>query len=307
MIRHIRHQEIDKDKWNNCICQSGIDLEYAHAWYLNVVCPGWDALVMHDYEAVMPLTGNRKIGISYLFQPFFTQQLGVFSTAGYSVELVDSFLDAIPDCYKLVDIRINEFNHPEHNSYQYTAKKNYTLKLEDSYDVLYRNFSRNCRRNIKKGENVGLMVKTGMDPGQFAQFVRIHLSDQLRKKDAGFINSARFLEIIRTSLQRSQGEILSVHLDNKSPLAAGWFLKSKSRLFFQACASAPEGKHHEAMYVLVNHMIKQHASSGLIFDFMGSVLPGVEYFNASFGATAASYLAVHSNRLPKIARMFKSR
>lgn len=307
MIRHIRHQEIEKDKWDACICQSGIDLEYAHAWCLDMVCPVWDALVMHDYEAVMPLTGNRKFGISYLFQPFLTQQLGVFSTRGYSAEMIDSFLDAIPGCYKLVDIQINEFNKPENKSYQYTTKKNYTLSLADHYDLLYRNFSRNCQRNIKKAKNAGLMVKTGMDPDQFVQFVRTHLSDQLRKKDAGFISSARFLEIIKTSLQRSQGEILSVHLDNKKPVAAGWFLKSNSRLFFQVCASAPEGKQHEAMYLQVNHMIEQHTSSGLIFDFMGSVLPGVEYFNASFGATAASYLAVHSNRLPKIVRMFKNR
>ncbi len=38
----------------------------------------WDALVWNDYEAVMPLTWNRKYGIAYLYQPFLTAQLGVF-------------------------------------------------------------------------------------------------------------------------------------------------------------------------------------------------------------------------------------
>lgn len=37
----------------------------------------WDALVLNDYEAVMPLTWNKKYGICYLYQPPFTACLGI--------------------------------------------------------------------------------------------------------------------------------------------------------------------------------------------------------------------------------------
>ena len=32
----------------------------------------WDALVLDDYAAVMPLTWRRKYGTRYLYQPAFT-------------------------------------------------------------------------------------------------------------------------------------------------------------------------------------------------------------------------------------------
>ena len=90
MIRYLRHNEIDREKWDACIAASENGLVYAYSWYLDVVHPEWEALVMDDYAAVMPLTGGRKFGVEYLFQPFFVQQLGAFS----------------PDCMKLND---NEF------------------------------------------------------------------------------------------------------------------------------------------------------------------------------------------------------
>ncbi|MBN2481226.1 MAG: hypothetical protein JXB19_05770 [Bacteroidales bacterium] len=303
MIRYLRHSDIDKKKWDACILQSEHDLLYAHAWYLDVVSPGWDALVMNDYEAVMSLTGNRKFGISYLSQPYFTQQLGVFSSAGYSTEMVDSFLDAIPGRYRLVEMQLNELNRPAHTSFKITSKKNYTLPLSENYDTLYQNFSRNCRRNIRKAESAGLMLRTGLEPDRFVQFIRTHLSPQLKNEGTKICHLLRL--IINVTIGTGNGEIPGVYTPDDRLVAAGWFLKGVNRLFFQVCASAPEGKQKKAMYFLVNHMIRENASSDLVFDFTGSVIPGVAYFDASFGASPSLYPVVRCNRLPRIARMLK--
>ncbi len=79
MIRHLPHSSIDKQKWDACISDSRNRIPYALSWWLDAVCPGWDALVQDDYLAVMPLTHGHKFGIDYLYQPYFTQQLGIFS------------------------------------------------------------------------------------------------------------------------------------------------------------------------------------------------------------------------------------
>lgn len=79
MITYLTHNQIDKQRWDDCIKQSPNGNVYALSWYLDIVHPRWEALVEDDYVSVMPLTGNRKCGISYPFQPFFVQQLGVFS------------------------------------------------------------------------------------------------------------------------------------------------------------------------------------------------------------------------------------
>ncbi|MCK4361546.1 MAG: hypothetical protein KAV70_07350, partial [Bacteroidales bacterium] len=79
MIKHLTYQQINKSKWDECIKKSFNGIIYGYSWYLDIVCKHWEALVENDYERVFPLTTGKKFGINYLYQPFFTQQLGVFS------------------------------------------------------------------------------------------------------------------------------------------------------------------------------------------------------------------------------------
>ena len=79
MIYFVKRNQIDEEKYNNCIATSLQSRMYAYSWYLDIVADNWNVLVLDDYEAVMPLPFHKKFLISYISQPFFTQQLGVFS------------------------------------------------------------------------------------------------------------------------------------------------------------------------------------------------------------------------------------
>ena len=59
-IKYLQHKEIDKAKWDACIEQAPNGLIYSYSWYLDAMSKHWDALVLKDYEAVMPLTWNKK-------------------------------------------------------------------------------------------------------------------------------------------------------------------------------------------------------------------------------------------------------
>ena len=108
MIQYLQHNQINLKKWDTTIAECGNI--YAYSWYLDIVHPGWDALVEDDYQSVMPLTGGKKFGVNYLFQPYFAQQLGVFSKQPLSPEKTETFLKAIPSKYRFVEIRLNESN-----------------------------------------------------------------------------------------------------------------------------------------------------------------------------------------------------
>ena len=54
-ITHITREQIDQKKWDDCIYQSSLPLLYAETIYLDQMASNWDALVLNDYEAVMPL------------------------------------------------------------------------------------------------------------------------------------------------------------------------------------------------------------------------------------------------------------
>ena len=77
-IRYLERHEIDTIKWDQCIRHAANGLIYSYSVYLDTMAKQWSALVLNDYEAVMPLTWNRKFGFNYLYQPAFTSQLGIF-------------------------------------------------------------------------------------------------------------------------------------------------------------------------------------------------------------------------------------
>ena len=92
---YVENKNIDKVKWDRCIETAGNGLIYANSFYLDAMAKHWDAIVLNDYEAVMPLTWNKKYGIYYLYQPFLCASLGVFGN-NLTGEILYSFLNNIP-------------------------------------------------------------------------------------------------------------------------------------------------------------------------------------------------------------------
>lgn len=67
MIIFLQHQAIDKQKWDSCIKECGNGMTYAYSWFLDIVSPGWAALVEDDYSAVFPLTQRKNLALLIYF------------------------------------------------------------------------------------------------------------------------------------------------------------------------------------------------------------------------------------------------
>ena len=170
MIKYLVHKDIDKKKWDACIEKSKNEFIYAYSWYLDLVSPGWDALVYDDYRMLMPLTQDTKWGIRYLFPPLFTQQLGLFSFESINHELVDKFIHAIPQHFKYIQVKLNSGNPvPDNSEISYHLNHNHQIDLSPGYDNLYDSFNRNCRRNINKALACNLKVKQDISAKIFTQ------------------------------------------------------------------------------------------------------------------------------------------
>ena len=148
-IQYLKHNQIDISKWDECISRSKNRLVYAQSWYLDLVCSDWDALVADNYKAVMPLTHGLKYGINYLYQPFFSQQLGVFSTSEPNKQMLEAFIKAIPAKFRFIDINLNKANNFNLEGFQIRKNINIELKLNKPYDEITSGYSNNTKRNIK--------------------------------------------------------------------------------------------------------------------------------------------------------------
>ena len=60
-IRYVKHDDIDPDKWDECVRNAKNGLIYGYSFYLDHMAKNWDGLILGDYEVVMPLPWNKKI------------------------------------------------------------------------------------------------------------------------------------------------------------------------------------------------------------------------------------------------------
>lgn len=256
---------------------------YAESWYLNLVCPeGWDALVLEDYQAVMPLPLKSKLGLSYIQQPIWTQQLGIFSIASITEEVVLKFIKSVPKKFKFLSSNLNYSNTC--SSLPLILKTNLILELGLSYDEIKSSYSSNTKRNINKAAKNDIQLNFNCENiNSFIDFVKSTLDSPLPENDITILN-----QIIKESLVSDNGFIITASQNNKVT-AACFILKSDNRLIYRVARSNKEGKESKAMFLIVDELIKKYSNSNYTLDFEGSEIKGIARFYESFGAEKEPY------------------
>jgi hypothetical protein len=305
-IVYTPYQKIDKIKWDACIHTAPNGLVYAYSFYLDAMANYWDALVLNDYEAVMPLTWNKKYGIAYLYQPFFTASLGVFGP-GLNITLVNDFLNAIPSQFKYWDIYLNRANHFHPitigtNNFSLYQRVNYVLPLNDSYENLFTNFRDNTKRNIKKSVQLNCVVKKGIDIADVIALAKDQSKNFSPVTEKDFNN----FKALYLQLQQQQKAITyGICSPNGELVSSAAFFFSHERAYYILAGNHPNGKTIGASHALINAFIKDYAGQNLLLDFEGSDMSKLAFFYSSFGAREEKYAGLKLNKLPFWMQWFK--
>ena len=301
MIQHIKHKSIDLAKWDALISDCG--LVYAQSWYLDIVHPDWSALVLDDYEAVMPITGRKKFGVNYLFQPFFVQQLGVFSRRKVTAEMLQDFLNAIPKKFRFAEIRLNEGNVVENQLQGIEYHRNVVLDLNQDYDTIRANYHTNTKRNLAKAENLGLQVVENVELQQIVRLFR-----ENRGATVGIWGDAEYATLINlgeSAMKRDAAFTLGVtEKDSVQLLCGALFMKTASRVIFLFSGNCDKGKAIQAMTFLMDSVIQHFANQSITFDFEGSDDKDLARFYLGFGGEERWYPGITSNALSPIGKRF---
>jgi hypothetical protein len=300
MIKFLNNEQIDLDKWDACIKRSFNSLPYAFSWFLDLVHEEWAALVEGDYERVMPITGAKKLGIQYVFQPYFAQQLGIFSTTQLNPDIVNEFIAAIPAGYKYVDIKLNSFNQPDLATAEIIPNKNYILDLIQEHGRIKENYSGQTKRNLKKSQQFDLTIMKNIKPESIIDLFRMHRGKTLSKWDATHYNKLKHL--MYSSIHKGRGVVYGV-FDRYNNLNAGaFFLKSKKRMIFLFSGTSDAGRESAAMTFLIDSVVQEYAPAHTVLDFEGSNDPNLARFYRGFGAKEIEYPGLRMNRLTFPAR-----
>ena len=303
MIQYLEHSKIDKAQWDDTIAQCGNI--YAYSWYLDVVHPRWDALVEDDYQTVMPLTGGKKFGVHYLFQPYFVQQLGVFSKEPLSPEKTDTFLNAIPPKYRFAEIRLNEGDAFNESVQGIEYHRNVILDLNRDYESIKANYHTNTKRNLAKAEANNLQIVDTVIPYHVVALFTDNRGALLDKW--GDAEYARLTKLTQVAVNRKSAFLLGVTEKGVGELLCGAiFMKTASRITFLFSGLKQEGKDKQAMTFLLDSVIRKYATQPITFDFEGSDDANLARFYLGFGGQEVQYPSYTFNRLSPIGKTLLS-
>jgi len=296
----VTRADIDVEKWDNCITRSENSLIYALSVYLDHFAKNWDALVLNDYEAVMPLPWNKKYGFYYLYQPVYVTQLGVYGN-GITPAMVDIFLNNIPRRFRLWEIDFNENNRPAAYLSYCTSRVNMHLPLDLPYEELSKNYHRLTTRMIRKANEASLTIRENADPGENIRFYTKHYPrvGGSGKKAEAYLTSA-------FNVAQERNELVSLALYKGNEMAGMYMLlKDAMNIYSVIGGSSPAGKDAGGFYYLTDYAIRIHCRQNRVFRFEGSDKSGIAAFNGRFGAIPVHYLHLKVNRLPLVLRYFK--
>lgn len=300
-ITYILQKDIDKSKWDACIATSANGLVYAYSWYLDTMSNNWDALILNDYETVMPVTWNKKYGVYYLHQPHLCASLGVFSKKEISKELVIAFLHAIPAKFKYWDFYLNHKNLFPISEYPLAERTNYVLSLHNSYEGISSNYRSNLKRNIKKVAESKLTVKQDIDVTEIIKLASLTMLSISNMNNTDFEN---FKTVFVKAKEMSCAETLGIYLKDEL-LASAVFLFSHNRWYYILVGNHPNGKTLGASHYLIDRFIHLHAEENSLLDFEGSDIRNLALFYSSYGATEEKYPGIRMNKLPRILKWMK--
>lgn len=299
-VQYIKGDQIDREKWDRCISNAVNGNIYAYSWFLDIMCLGWNGLVDDDYTYIMPLSVGRRFGIDYLLQPRFIQQAGVFGIQSPDDQVINNFIDAVPQNIKVIDYHFNNQNILSSRR-DVEMRPNFLLKTVKSYEELKLAYSKNLRRNLKKSIHSGLHIIKCRNPEPLIKMFRE--ANGLR---FSFMNDeiySRITRVTQTCLSRDMAEVWTVY-NRQNEMCAGivWlFSHGKAVLYFSAQNKL--GRSVEALAWLIDAFICEHASSGIILDFEGSVQPGLRRFYSSFGAFLQPYPRLKINNLSPLFKL----
>ena len=294
-VRHLRNQTIDRVAYDACVEAAPNGLVYGLSWWLDVVSPGWEALVLDDYRAVLPLPVKRRYGIRFVEQALFCQRLGIFSRKKPSAVERRAFAENLRAGFPLVT-RLCLDASSLADELPAETRQTHCLDLSQPYSGIRDGYNPDRRQNLKRAETAGWEIQHSQNIRPLVEWFRCF---HARNIVGGVAPSAyRTLENLFLETERRGLSTLWYAVKNGQPEAGIWFVTYKNRVFFLFNAATPAGRQGNARTFLLDSFFRENADRDLVFDFESPEVPSIAGFYESFGAKREAYVTMSYNQLP---------
>ena len=294
-VRHFPNAEIDRAAYDACVEAAPNGPVYGLSWWLDVVSPGWEVLVLDDYRAVLPLPVKRRYGVRFIDQPLFCQRIGLFSEKFLSSSERRAFGKRLWSSFPLVT-RFCLDENPSAEGVRVETRHTHRLNLSQPYAEIRNGYNLDRRQNLKRAEAVRWEIQADHDICPLIDwFQRFHAQNI-----AGGVapEAYRILEKLFIETEKRGLSTLWYAVKNGQLEAGAWFVTYKNRVIYLFNAATPIGRQGNARTFLLDSFFRENAGATLTFDFESPEVPAIADFYESFGAKEEPYVSLSYNRLP---------
>lgn len=278
-------------------------------WWWNAVCDGkdWDVILVRDGNVVigaLPFVVVKRMGFRFILQPQLTQYCGPWLRHPGDQSTFDRLFVQLrtlrydflqfnlsPAVYGLTLMRGFEVSHRR------------TLRIEDLSDLdkVFNGFDRKRRqKRIVKAEQELEWVQD-VSPRQFAEF---HHDYWFRRGEADLLSVGFMERVISCVLDHGSG-FLSGLRDSQGCLHGASFDVYDSNEAHSLMSALSLNHHPGTRPLLFWKSICRYASLTKVFDFEGSMDPGIAYSYELYGSIPTAFVQITHCRNPLLGLLLK--
>ncbi len=302
--------------WDAFVNQSSQgNIYHLHA-YLSHLLPKWQAVVVMEgtqIVAAFPFALKTKATIQYGLQPYFSQYLGIL------------FLDKSENASKRLEfqkkaIQLIHENIPpsaKYLSYNFAPEFDYELPLiwlgwdqkslftywvdiRKGYNVFLGECASHVRREIKKSDSTGLVIKMENNPETVINILKTAKPEAVRQI------SPHFFEALCANARHyfdAGKSCCLIGYDGDTPIAGIiYFFHGRKMIYYQG-STLPAYKNAGIMSKIIAESVRLNEGKYDYLDFDGSMIEAIERFFRGFGATPVRYTNFTFNRLPRLVKL----
>lgn len=280
---------------------------FAEDWYLDTVAPGaWTRLnagtpgnrgelVLTEVNRVLGKPVFSHAPLSYRLGPMyeFADDISVSKRLSSEHALSKELIDQIPEFSSFV----MNFDWRNQNAlpffwegYDLTTRYTYVYDDLGDLDSIWNGFSSSARRAIRKAEKHVTITE-----GTAAQLWALYLETVTEQVRLTGYNESHLQRLCDAVAERGCGEILLAVDEHGNPHASILVIWGGGCAYYLVGGTSHTYRSSGAMSYLMWEGIQRASKHVSVWDFEGSMSPGIERFLRSFGPRQAPYIQVRKS------------
>ena len=306
----------DKDSYHLlCETEKSIPI-FSRDWWLDTVCgrKRWDIVLIKQKDRIQAALPIYIPTPDIISMPAFTQTMGPWLAPSSPDTKYTTELGQRQElCKRLINVlgRYPHFLQNFHYSitdwlpfywagYQQTTRYTYLLRNIKDQTAIWDNMSQNIRRNITKAQQKrGISIRKGIPLEEFLTIqAKTFERQHIRMKEDIHVLQA----LIATCRKKGQGDLWGGYDEQGHLHAAAFIVWQEQSAYYLAGGGDPayreSGAHSYLLWTCIQY-VSQYTD---LFDFEGSMIPGVERFFREFGAIQTPFFTISKGKLSLLDR-----